>query len=129
MSETGRPPIKLDDLPVDWKDGMISLASEGASIVELSVFLGINRSTFYELSKREKEFSHTIKRCKDLSEDWWEKQGRLNLQNKEFNYVGWYMNMKNRFGWRDRQDITSNDKPLPILGGVDVQGDDSPPED
>lgn len=39
-----------------------------------------------------------------LSEAWWEEHGRLNLHNREFNSVLWYMNMKNRFGWRDRID-------------------------
>lgn len=32
--------------------------------------------------------------------------------------------MKNRFGWKDRQDVTTNDKdlPIPILGGVRENG-------
>jgi hypothetical protein len=45
-----------------------------------------------------------------ISHAWWERNGRENIDNKAFNFSGWYMNMKNRFGWKDRQDITSNDK-------------------
>lgn len=117
----GRPQIQLDDLGQDWQERITELASEGASIAELSVELGISKDTFYALSKREPVFSDTIKRCKQLSEGWWEKQGRTNLQNKEFNYTGWYMNMKNRFKWTDRQDVTSKGEtlPTPILGGTE----------
>lgn len=129
MAETGRPQIELSDLPKGWKETMIELASEGASIVELAASVDLYRSTFYEISKREPEFSDTIKKCKALSEVWWQKQGRSNLQNKDFSYTGWYMNMKNRFGWKDKQDFTTNGKdlPTPILGGIakSVPTDDS----
>lgn len=127
---TGRPMITLDDLPNDWEKQVLSLAKEGGSIIELANLLGISRDTFYEMSKRDEYFSDTIKRCKELSEGWWIENGRTNLQNKDFSYVGWYMNMKNRFGWRDRQDITTDDKPIPLMGGMTrVPTDDSPDED
>jgi len=103
--QTGRPQIQL---PSNYELIMTELAKEGASIVELAIALSISRDTFYEISKRDKDFSDTIKRCKELSEAWWERSGRINLSNKEFNYTGWYMNMKNRFGWKDRQDVTTN---------------------
>ena len=83
---------------------MLSESAEGASIIELSVDLEISRDTFYALSERDDDFSDTVKKCKTLSEAWWVRKGRKNLDNKEFSYTGWYMNMKNRFNWADKQE-------------------------
>jgi len=101
----GQPPIQLSDLPEGWKQSIINLSKEGAAIIELSVELGISRPTFYALSEREEEFFDTVNKCKDLSEAWWMRQGRVQLENKDFSFTGWYMNMKNRFGWSDKQEV------------------------
>ena len=81
----------------------LKLMKSGASKTEVAAELGINRDTLYEWCDRHQEFSDTIKRGETLSQAWWEKTGRVNLTNKEFSYTGWYMNMKNRFHWSDRQ--------------------------
>lgn len=121
----GRPRYTTEDFGEDWQERVKSLASEGGSLTEIAVELGISRETLYDMLDRDKGFSDTIKECKLLSEVWWERQGRENLENKEFQYVGWYMNMKNRFGWKDRTDVTTDDKqlPTPILGGNGVPSD------
>lgn len=133
VRKAGRPMIKLEDLPKDWDKKILALSNEGASIIELAVALGISRDTFYEMSKREPIFSDTIKGCKELSEAWWEKQGRTNLTNKEFNYTGWYMNMKNRHGWKDKSEVENTHHIVqPILGGEStkkVEAGDEPSTD
>lgn len=100
--------------------------SQGASLNEIMAFLNIAEKTLYRLMREEKEFFQSIKRGLRMSKGWWETNGRTNLQNKEFNSTLWYMNMKNRFGWKDKHDLTSNDKPIPFI--VKLTDDrDNPP--
>jgi len=109
----GRPKVKTDVFQDRWQDAVLALYSEGGSDVEVRVLLADIRkdvNTFSDdlwerLLKEDDEFSRTIKKGKILSEAWWTKTGRKNLQNREFNYTGWYMQMKNRFGWADSQRI------------------------
>ena len=106
MSKVGRPTkYNKSMLPV-----IIELMEQGASQCEVCAELGICEQTLTRWCKASEgdyipEFSEAIKAGTRLSAAWWERNGRINLQNKEFSYTGWYMNMKNRFGWRDKQEI------------------------
>ena len=105
----GRPKVEFD-LKEGWQDDVLALYSEGASNVEVKALIYEMRGSFsnnlWDRWMDEKgEFWETIKVGKMLSESWWHKKGRKNLDNREFNFTGWYMNMKNRFGWRDKQEI------------------------
>ena len=104
MPDRGRPLKKLEDLPEGWENIIINLSKEGASIVELAVALDISRQTLYNLSERDEYFLDTIKKCKRYCEAWWLSKGRTEMDNKDISYTGWYMNMKNRFGWADKQE-------------------------
>lgn len=81
---------------------VVELMSVGASKIEVSAEIGITSETLYDYCEKHPEFSDAVKRGEQLSAAWWERHGRQNLDNKEFNATLWYMNMKNRFKWSDR---------------------------
>ena len=117
MMEAHRPKEGLETLPENWYNDILELYKEGASDVEIKALIHGWRGSFSNdlwdrWLKEEAQFSETIKYGRLLSESWWACSGRTNLKNKDFSYTGWYMNMKNRFGWADstKTDITTNGK-------------------
>ena len=89
-------------------DIAIEMMKEGASHIEVMAELNIANETFYRWKKENKEFANALDIGKLYSNAWWECKGRTNLENKDFSYTGWYMNMKNRFNWSDRHDIQAS---------------------
>lgn len=110
----GRPKRTTKDFPANWKEMIINQMSQGASKEELILVLGLGHDTFYRLKKEDKEFQDAIKKGEELCKAWWMNVGRINMVNKNFSPVLWYMNMKNRFGWKDKSetDVTSNGKQI-----------------
>ena len=97
---------------------------QGAADVEVKALIYEWRGKFSNdlwdrWMKDEPEFSETIKTGKLLSEAWWNKEGRTNLKIRDFNYTGWYMQMKNRFGWKDTQQIDTTIT-IPTLPDINI---------
>lgn len=90
----------------EWMcEKLIEMMSQGCSKIEVAASLGIcDRETIDEYCEKHEQFGEAFKKGMILAEAWWEKHGRTNLNNKEFNSTLWYMNMKNRFKWSDRQE-------------------------
>lgn len=105
----GRPKITLQDFKSNWEDAVLELASQGGSDVEIRAnILHISQDCWERLLAEDEYFSLTIKKAHDLCHAWWLTHGRAQLQNKNFSAVLWYMNMKNRFGWKDKQEISTD---------------------
>ena len=127
-NDGGRPKIGLDVLWDNWQIDILEMYKEGSSDVEIRALI-VNKvegemKASYTLWDRwleeEVEFSEIIKRGRLLSEAWWQNQGRTNLKESKFNPTLWYMNMKNRFGWRDKQEITGKDG-TPVMNTNNAQ--------
>lgn len=78
---------------------VMELGCEGASITEMSVALGILPNTLNAWRKEHPEFDEAMCHALMISQAWWERVGRLNIFNSQFNSSLFMMHMSNRFGW------------------------------
>lgn len=99
----GRP----SDYKPEYCEKAIELLKQGASIEELGLELDCGYTTIYRWMDEHEEFRGAIKKGREYSEGWWKKRGRTDLENDKFNSTLWYMNMKNRFGWADKKEVTA----------------------
>jgi len=102
-----KAPFNLDDKTLKQ---ILKEYTEGASDVEIKAIIWKVRGSFSNdlwdrWLKEVPKFTETIKKGRELAAAFWLTLGRKNL-NKigEFNTTLWYMNMKNRYGWADRQE-------------------------
>jgi hypothetical protein len=108
MAKVGRKQKTLKDLnlPKNWKDQVLKFTSQGLSKEEIYLrYFRINPQLFEALCQRDIEFSLTIKKAEILCKGWWIEQSRKSLKRKNYQSALWFMNMKNRFGWKDKTDI------------------------
>lgn len=101
----GRPRTTVNDLPADWKQIIMDCGQEGGSAVEMRCLLGIGQTAWETLLKDSSEFQLTVKAAQDLCAVWWERRGRDMATGGDGNATVWIFNMKNRFGWRDKQEV------------------------
>ncbi len=114
MSKVGRPTKYKSEMC----DTLIELMKEGASLTEVICELDISHETLMDWRNSDsprynEDFSEAIKKGLAYSQKWWETHARKQLENPKFNSTLWYMNMKNRFGWRDKHEH-SGDQSAPI---------------
>ena len=125
-SKAGRPKSEFFDFQEedpDWSTMVNDMYEEGASDVEIKAYISTLRGSFsndlwYRWMDEEPEFSETIKNGRLQSEAWWQRNGREELRNRDFNATLWFMNMRNRFKWGNGDNVDG--QPLDTPKKVDV---------
>ena len=103
----GRPKDEvIDRLKEGWQTRFIEMGKEGCSDVEIRAEFGISSDLWWRWIEEDEEFSATAKAAKSACHAKWEQMGRkMAFGEVEGNPTTWIFNMKNRFNWRDKQDV------------------------
>lgn len=104
---TAQTPSKLDEC--------LDLYRDGAGDVEIAAHLGMTIKQFLDLCTDNAAFKSFVEKGSTVAQAWWWKQGRKNLANKSFNPQMWAFNMKNRYGWAEKnENLNSGDMEIDI---------------
>lgn len=96
----------------DWQQ-IKAIYEEGGGDPEVARALNITMKKFYELVEDVEAFAEFVELGRTMSMAWWYEKGRTGLFADKFNSALYNFNMKNRFGWADKTDISSSDKGVP----------------
>lgn len=107
---------------------VIEMGREGYSVVEMAADIGVHRETLEEnWPAAHEEFSEAFAHARQLSQAWWERQGRLGLTADKFNAQLYSRSMAARFpkDWRESKNLAvGGDKDAPAVQvehGVDAE--------
>jgi len=92
---------------------LIEKMAEGYSKEACAGYIGISKQTLYDWAKANPKFLDAIAIGETQSRLHWEEtlvEYKVHTKNgKQINGQVFNLNMKNRFGWRDKQDVTVDD--------------------
>lgn len=118
----GRPTDYRDNYP----DMLIEHLKKGFSFESFGGVVGASKETIYTWTEKHQEFLDAKKIGTSFSRLEWERKGIDGLYNETFkddqgmtvsrsiNATMWIFNMKNRFGWRDKNEEEESNKPSEI---------------
>ena len=111
-------------LPAKWEVTVASKYAEGCSDEEVCKALKMSMTMYKRLYGSDPNFREAVDNGRGVAKAWWLEMGRVNLNNKAFNYTGWFQNMKNRYGWADKSEVADTiSKPVESLSDEDLQRD------
>lgn len=85
-------------------DAVLKMGAEGYSVVEMAAEIGVSRNTLETNWPAEHpEFLEAFARARELSQGWWERQGRIGLFADKFQPALYSRSMSARFpdDWRE----------------------------
>jgi transposase-like protein len=76
----------------------------GGSVAEVCAKFEISKQCHSRWLKNHEEYALEMGIGQQLSEAWWANKGKQSLESKDFQYGNYSFNMRNRFGWRIKED-------------------------
>ena len=103
MAKVGRP----TKYKPEYCQLLIDHMAKGLSFESFAGVVGTCKETIYRWLHENKEFVDARRHAIAKNRIFWEQKGIDGMQGdiSGFNATSWVFNMKNRFGWNDRQDI------------------------
>lgn len=126
--------------PTDYRPEMVQEVEEYLSeavpqnmkiptIEGIALRLGVTRETVYEWAKRYPEFSDTIKKQKILQKEYLQEIGIFGGKEINAPIVALLLKVNHDMVETQKTDITSGGKPIPLLGGLSNDSNNSNKED
>ena len=105
-------------------DELIDHMALGFSFESFAGKISVAESTINLWQNEHKEFSEAHQIGKSKMRMFWEELGIVGTtEGKNFNASAWKFNMQNKLKWREKTDVTTNDKdiPQPIYGSLSTK--------
>jgi len=96
----------------EYCDMLVEHMTGGLSFESFGAVADVSEETLHTWKSKHPEFLESYKKGRSHSMKHWEEMGHDMVLAGQGNATAWIFNMKNRFGWKDRHDITSDDKPM-----------------
>lgn len=91
----------------EYCEMLIEHMKQGYDFRSFGPAIGVSKMTIHTWKNRYPEFKAAYEEGLDHAFHFWERIGMAGMTGKikNFNATVWIFTLKNRFGWRDRQDI------------------------
>lgn len=89
---------RMPDL--DMIPDILECAAEGAGLAEIAVRIGVSLHVLKSWAASSAPFAEALVQAETIQRAWWEKMGRVNIFNQNFNTGLYMINMMNRNGWK-----------------------------
>ena len=111
MAKVGRP----TDYREEYCEKLIEHMKGGLSFESFGGIVGCSKQTLYDWLKAHKEFLDSYKKAQSYCLLHWEEMGHDMVLAGQGNATTWIFNMKNRFDWKDKKDVTTGGDKLDSL--------------
>jgi len=85
---------------------LLEIFRNGGDIAQFCAKFNMSRTTYYDWKNNFPDFEEAIHQAREMARAWWEKQGRDNLCNPQFNTNAWRLMMRNRFDMTDTRCVS-----------------------